>query len=196
MAALTETRRANLETQRANRDTQQANRETQITDRYARAIGQLGEKIEVRFGGIYALRRIAEDSPRDRPTIVDVLCAFVRLNGHGPKSGDAEVLEAHQPPSDVQAALTVIGRLHRLDDRQDGADMDRIDLSYAHLEHANLVDAHLEGADLRGAHLEYATLFHASLDEADLRDAHLNHADLTGARSRQGGPALAPTLKT
>jgi hypothetical protein len=36
-----------------------------ITDRFTKAIDQLGAtNVEVRVGGIYALGRIAEDSPR------------------------------------------------------------------------------------------------------------------------------------
>lgn len=62
-------------TARTYRLTQQG----QITDRYTKAIEQLGaEKLEVRLGGIYALERIAVDSKRDHPTIVEVLSAFVR----------------------------------------------------------------------------------------------------------------------
>jgi hypothetical protein len=54
-----------------------------ITDRYAKAIEQLGsETIDVRLGGIYALERIAHDSQRDQDqaTIVEVLGAFVRVH--------------------------------------------------------------------------------------------------------------------
>jgi hypothetical protein len=51
----------------------------QITERYAKAIEQLGsDKLDVRLGGIYALERIATDSERDHPTVVEVLSAFVR----------------------------------------------------------------------------------------------------------------------
>jgi hypothetical protein len=34
--------------------------------------------VEIGLGGIYALQRIMKDSPRDQPTVVAVLCAFVR----------------------------------------------------------------------------------------------------------------------
>jgi hypothetical protein len=58
-------------------------REGQITDRYTRAVDQLGSQhLDVRLGGIYALERIARDSPPDRPTIEEVLTAYVR--GHAP----------------------------------------------------------------------------------------------------------------
>ena len=40
-------------------------REGQVTDRYTRAIEQLGsDKLDVRIGGIYALERVARDSPK------------------------------------------------------------------------------------------------------------------------------------
>ena len=55
-------------------------RQGQVTDRYTKAIEQLGSDkgIDVRIGGIYALERIAHDSPRDHPTIMDVLATFIR----------------------------------------------------------------------------------------------------------------------
>jgi hypothetical protein len=54
-------------------------REGQVTDRYTKAIEQLGsEKLDVRIGGIYALERIARDSARDHPTVMEVLTAFIR----------------------------------------------------------------------------------------------------------------------
>jgi hypothetical protein len=53
----------------------------QITDRYNAAITNLGSaSVDVRLDGIYALQRIMQDSPRDQPTVVAVLCAFVRDN--------------------------------------------------------------------------------------------------------------------
>ena len=46
----------------------------QVTDRYTKAIEQLGsDKLDVRIGGIYALERVARDSARDHPTVMEVL---------------------------------------------------------------------------------------------------------------------------
>jgi hypothetical protein len=62
----------------------------QITERYTKAIEQLGsDKLDVRLGGIYALERIAKDSKRDHPTVVEVLSAFVREHGD-PTHSDSE----------------------------------------------------------------------------------------------------------
>src|SRR5580693_394103 len=54
-------------------------REGQVTDRYTKAIEQLGsDKLDVRIGSIYALERVARDSAKDHPTVMEVLAAFIR----------------------------------------------------------------------------------------------------------------------
>ncbi len=56
-----------------------------ITDRFAKAVTQIGDdKEEVVIGGIYSLERIAKDSPKDQWTIMEVLTAFVRKNSSIP----------------------------------------------------------------------------------------------------------------
>jgi len=83
-----------------------------VTDRYTKAIEQLGSKeIDVRIGGIYALERIAYDSERDHPTVMEVLATFVR--DHSPEQWPLPTVhEAGAKPTgrktrpDVQAALT------------------------------------------------------------------------------------------
>ena len=56
--------------------------EGQITDRFTKAINQLGEagpeRLPIRLGGIYALERIAKDSERDHWPIMEVLTAYLR----------------------------------------------------------------------------------------------------------------------
>jgi hypothetical protein len=57
-----------------SRRTLEDTRDGQIADRYTRAIEQLGSStIDVTIGGIYALERITFDSPRDHPTVMEVL---------------------------------------------------------------------------------------------------------------------------
>jgi hypothetical protein len=86
-----------------------ARRAGQVTDRFIKAIGQLGsDKLDVRIGGIYALERVAHDSFTDHPTVMEVLAAFIREHSqaqwspHGPDGGSTR--------PDVQAALSFIGR--------------------------------------------------------------------------------------
>ena len=162
----------------------------QVTDRYSKAIEQLGsDKLDVRLGGIYALERIARDSPRDLPTIMEVLAAFVREHSHEqwpPAKSDGAPPPKRAIRPDVQAALTVIGR------RDATHDTRPIDLSYAELPEAKLPhDAGLAEAKLSHAVLTGMDLIGQNLSGADLTDANLTNADLTGAWWR-GHPTAAP----
>jgi len=138
----------------------------QITERFTRAVDQLGHEAEaVRIGGIYALGHIARDSSRDRATIVDVLSAYVRLHA----------TEPHGPvKQDVQAAVLVLG-LHPHDEAPGAISAV---LMGVNLREARLRDVHLEGARLRGAILEGAILERAWLTGADLNGARLHDAKL------------------
>lgn len=159
-------------------------REGQVTDRYNNAVGNIGEDaLEVRLGGIYALQRIMEDSPRDQPSIVNVLSTYIRNHAKKPKQ---ETADSPEPTSDVQAALTA---LRSRDPDHDGTAL--IDLRGAHLVGANLPRAHLDGADLKGANLPRAVLDGAylvgaklesmNLSSVRLMDANLTNANLMGA---------------
>jgi uncharacterized protein YjbI with pentapeptide repeats len=54
--------------------------ERRITELYAKAVEQLGnDKAPVRLGGLYALERLAQDNPAQRSTIVNVICAYLRM---------------------------------------------------------------------------------------------------------------------
>src|SRR5450759_3037418 len=96
-------------------------REGQVTDRYTKAIEQLGsDKLDVRIGGIYALERVARDSAKDHPTVMEVLAAFIREHSHDQwpaarLGSDAVPLRRTRP--DVQGGVTVIGRRNFSADR-------------------------------------------------------------------------------
>ena len=93
----------------------------QITDRYTKAIEQLGsDKPEVRLGGIYALERIAKDSAPDGATIAEVLTAFIRGRAPWPSArpdqpgGDTPIDEIpflrYRAP-DVQGCVQAAGAI-------------------------------------------------------------------------------------
>ncbi|MFD6285348.1 pentapeptide repeat-containing protein [Streptomyces sp. NPDC060205] len=182
-------------------------REGQITERFTRAIDHLGsETLDVRLGGIYALERVAKNSPDDRPTVTDALCAFVREHARWPVGApdgpehptptvDRQVPWLTTRAPDVQTAMHVLARrpghsqeytlyLSRADLRRaqlskaqlKGANLRHSNLSRAYMPNSNLEDGQLVNVDLRHAHLRGARLAHA-----DLRDAHLEHADLRQA---------------
>src|SRR5918994_5532670 len=77
--------------------TLQVNREGQITERFTRAIEQLGathddksKNLELRLGGIYALERIARESKEDHWSIMEVLTAYVRQHAPWRPPDEAE----------------------------------------------------------------------------------------------------------
>jgi hypothetical protein len=54
--------------------------ERRVTDLYARAVEQLGSSdAAVRLGGLYALERVAQNHPSQRQTIINLLCAYLRM---------------------------------------------------------------------------------------------------------------------
>ena len=185
--------------------------EGHITERFTRAIAQLGDdKMAIRLGGVYALERIAKDSEKDHSPIMEILTAYVREKAPVPEEEIDTPEEYQRPPTDIQAILTVIGRrettgndtpLNLTRTRLVGAILSRPNLSgailswaklsraillNADLSDADLVRANLSGADLVRAYLSRATLSRANLKFADLSDAdlvgaNLNDATLSGA---------------
>jgi uncharacterized protein YjbI with pentapeptide repeats len=166
----------------------------QVTDRYAKAIEQLGsDRLDVRIGGIFALERVARDSARDHPTVMEVLTAFIREHSQEqwpPPDRPVDREQERLTRPDVQAAVTVVGRRNVERDIQPidlagadlaGADLNRADLSGADLSGANLTDADLNYANFTRAHLTDAYLTRASLTHADLNRADLSGADLADA---------------
>ncbi|BAL88845.1 hypothetical protein AMIS_36250 [Actinoplanes missouriensis 431] len=54
--------------------------ERRVTELYTKAVEQLGSAdAAVRLGGLYALERVAQNNPDQRQTIVNVLCAYLRM---------------------------------------------------------------------------------------------------------------------
>jgi uncharacterized protein YjbI with pentapeptide repeats len=163
----------------------QVNREGQITDRFTRAVQQLGEddKLDVRLGGIYALEQIARASPSEHGAIVEILAAYVR--GHAAAAApEAEPAEAalRVRAADVQAAMTVLGRRTVLPGDPPVLQLDGLDLRAASLAGAHLELADLSGSDLAGSGLRAAALGGANLERTRLAGGDLGQAALTGAR--------------
>ncbi|WP_414529277.1 pentapeptide repeat-containing protein [Nodularia chucula] len=170
-----------------------------IVERFMGAINQLGhETIETRTGAIYILERVAQESPKEHWTIMEILAAFVRENAAITTEEEQQRLENLQPiylhnkgkarrvhpeemntgevlpqlRRDIQAALTVIGRRNSLLEQEN----QKLDLRNTDIRRADLLEANLERADLRGSNL-----CGANLRSALLCDANLDGAKLTGS---------------
>jgi hypothetical protein len=186
-------------------EAQALDRAGQITERFTRAIDQLGsDKRDVRIGGIYALERIARDSKDDHPQVVEVLTAFVREHAPWPARSTSSASVGRSPEgsqdelsADVQAAMSVIARRDVSKDRPGTAlDLMRTDLRGLSLgklplpgglqptEIGDPIDLHgalLLDANLGEAFLRKANLRDAKFVETDLRLADLSDADLRNA---------------
>lgn len=182
---------------RNNRKIDAREREAQITERFTRAIDQFGrETLDVRLGGLYSLERIAHDSEadgdrskadRDRLAIVEVLAAFVRRRAAELAAADQSPDGVNDHPSlqvrapDLQAVLTVLGRLEVAGLDLEGVYLYKANLLGARLERAKLSRADLRKANLAGAYLPGAGLAYANLSDANLDGATLEDANLHGA---------------
>jgi hypothetical protein len=160
--------------------------ESQITERFTRAVEQLGAidqlgnpAIEIRLGGIYALERIANESEKDYWPIVEILTAYIRKNS---PNDDKHVAEEKIIPFDIQAILTVLGRCKN---SFNNGETNCLDLSFTYLHHADLSGAHLEGTNFEGADLHWSYLEkEAHFEGADFKNASLEITYLKGANFR------------
>lgn len=191
-----ETARLQLEQQ------QKSARDLLISNQVSKGFEQLASKdLIMRLGGIYALEGVMNTSEQYRVAVLEALCAFVRDNTKDIK------LET-KPATDIQAALTVIGRRVKGPGRVDlagaqipGANLGGADLKSAYLQGANLTGANLaavlvihadlapslylvQRANLQGAYLQGANLTGANMEGTELRGANLRGANLMGAELR------------
>ena len=160
-----------------------ASQEHNITERFLVAVEQLGhEQTAVRIGGIYALERIAQDSPRDYWSIMEVLAAFVR-DRKGLEPGDKMAKQPLTYDKDIEAAIVVIGRRNTsLDPKGLSLYLSYSDLrglSFFNDDHSNI---RFVGCDLRDANFYFSNLKNTRFWKAQLTNAKFHKADLSAAR--------------
>ena len=164
--------------------------EGNITERFTRAVDQLGhQEADVRIGAVYGLERLAKSSEGDQVPILEILSTFVRSHSPWPPS------LPHQPDSnvdirkgrtalrfyapDIQAAMTALGRL---DNRPR---LPILDLYSVDLRGVVLLGARLYWSMFTASNLERALLSNADLSNSDLSSANLKYAILRGTNLRQ-----------
>lgn len=174
---------------RVSQDGLRATQEGYVTDRFSRAVDQLGsDKLDVRIGGLHALWRIAEQSARDREAIISIQAAYLRTHlpwpPAGPESPAADVPINDIAPletraADAQVALTALGVLcqHR--------EQSWVNLSITDLRRADCDGLWFPEVNFDRACMEAAGLYHANLTQASLVSVNLRHADLTTAILRR-----------
>jgi len=145
--------------------------EQRITELYAHAVDQLGaEKAPVRLGGLHALERLAQNNPVQRQTIIDVICAYLRMPytprmikrrvGRPPRTRTPRYEERRQ---ELQVRLTA-QRILSAHLRPEAAEVfwDNIDLDLteAHLHQLDLSACHVRRAQFDGATFDGNTMFY------------------------------------
>ena len=152
------------------------------------------------LGGIYALQRIMQDSPRDQPHRRRPCCAHLSRNHanavtakSAPLLGIASCIvplpAGCQPISKLP--LTVVGTRNISHDGSTTV----VDFTNVDLSGMNLTREHLNGANLTGANLTNAVLTSAILTSAILTSAILTSADLTERGPHRRGPATEPPAR-
>jgi uncharacterized protein YjbI with pentapeptide repeats len=160
--------------------------ERRITELYTKAADQLGnEKAPVRLAGLHALERLAHNTPEQRQTIVDVICAYLRM----PYTPPAEQRPAEDAPAEAHTRY------------ENGRQEQQVRLTAQNILSRNLrlVDRHARPVDQRrrrwrhrtpppavptwsGIHLDLtgALLLEFSLGECQLDYAALTSVEFTG----------------
>lgn len=164
----------------------EAEQQGRDAERLASVFAQLGsEQVAVRIAAVHTLEQIALDHPKQHGPIMQTLGAFIReqspaptgryIGSHYQPPDPAEVFAP--PRTDVQAALTVVGRRQRDFDRP----IDRPVLTSVNLTGYDLSDGDFTGANFRGTYLCNAVLNGARLAAANFDYANLERADFFGA---------------
>jgi len=150
--------------------TYRLSRDTQRTERFAKAVEAVGNKDSetVRAGGIYILWMLAVQSGSYWDSVERILSGFVREKA---KTGTTV-------GSDVQAALTVIGKRPA---RGTAVTLIGTSLIGADLSSANLNLVVFDDCNLTGATFRNSNLVNASLRRATADTCRLFRTDLTGA---------------
>lgn len=148
--------------------------ERRLTELYVRAIELVGsDNPAVRLGGLHALERLGQDNPEQRPTIVAVLCAYLRM----PAPDDPRETEVRRT---AQRMLT----RHLRADRDGWWPGIALDLTGARLDDFDAAGCTLVDLDLTGAVCTGTTSFAGAVAHGRLRlaaeFADVVFDDLTG----------------
>jgi len=172
-----------VEQQRSSAETEaQQRREEHSTERYGRAIEQLGHnRIEVRIGGIYALEALAVDSgERWAATVYENLVAYLKEHTR-PVPDQPEGAGLSSISTDVHAILSVLSRQRALFDANLDALAQDNQVQFGEGTPPPSTGAHLVGTDLDGARLEGADFSRATLTGVSFLEAALDRVRFTGA---------------
>lgn len=155
--------------------------ERRTTDLYTKAVEQLGsDKAPVRLGGLYALERLAQSNPDQRQTIVNVLCAYLRMPFKPPEEAETDQHRIEEREVRLAAQRILGAHLQRGDQFWAGIG---VDLTGALLIDFELVDAQVRTLTCRQARL----VGYSSFDQTTFTDTvYVNGARFDGPAAFDG----------
>jgi uncharacterized protein YjbI with pentapeptide repeats len=159
--------------------------ERRITELYTKAADQLGsDRAPVRLAGLHALERLAQNTPEQRQTIVDVICAYLRM----PYTPPDEQSPAEDAPAEAHTRYE--NRRQEQQVRLTAQNILSRNLRIVHQRrrrwwHRTPPPAVPTWSDIR-LDLTGALLLEFSLDECQLDDAELTSAQFTGRANFRG----------
>jgi len=164
-----------------------------VAETYTKAIEQLGAaddkghpKLELRLGALYSLEKIAKTNKDYHSQIIEVLCAYVRLQSRiqddQAKDNSIPSGAVILPREDVQATLTIIGRRNLEFDPADlRLNLKSVDIEGADLSGLKLNKAILDGSCLRRVKADNTSISYCSFVRADLNSANLSSCEAIGS---------------
>ena len=165
--------------QRSATESRELTRQGQLTDRFTKAVEQLGKEdspgtnnnLPTRLGGIYALERIANESREDHWPIVELLLQYV----YQTKAGKDGVVTP-----EVQAILTALGRRNSSYETPDQKiALTDLDLRFAQFT-GNFDNSAFDRSRLQNARFSQVHLRGSSFTETNLTQTRFQNADLRG----------------
>lgn len=150
-----------------------------LYDRYRKGADMLGDDtMSTRLGGIYSLRRLAEEHPDEfHLQVMEILCAFIRTPPSAKRTDQEEPLvPVPKPREDMQAALEAV--IYRRDRGIEIEKATETDPDRSRWFQINLLGAVLERSNLQDAKLRGATLSHVRFRFTNGKDTNLSDATM------------------
>ncbi|MFG2052039.1 pentapeptide repeat-containing protein [Micromonospora sp. NPDC048935] len=157
--------------------------EKRVTELYVKAADQLGaDKAPVRLAGLYALERLAQDNPVHRQSIVEVICAYLRMPYTPPDDHSAPGTDHPSPAGETSTGPGSQVQTADTDDAGEPATGAREE-HQVRLAAQRILARHLRpGTENEAANPSYwgprivLDLTEATLIDADFTECHLHNA--------------------
>ncbi len=139
--------------------------------------------LEVRIGGLFALERISQDSPRDYLQILEIICAYIRENSPSHSLEPTPELEKRPDVrTDIQTAIKILARRSEEQISFEWKNQFRLDLRNCNLSGVDFEAGNFSATMFHRSRLEGAVFSDCKLEGTQFFSAVLNYADFDRAQ--------------